>query len=1159
MAKKMKKLLAGMMSLSLCMSMFTNAVSATTSKDTTNAGDYGEVEITVTTQVLPSEPTVNPETGLTDATTRTESSWEESDKGENDPVPGVGITEDVDIIVNGKEVVDQTVSTDENGNVIVDAGTTTGEESIDIVKTTTEITEEEDVLLNTNEDGRTLNEEESEDKPASSVTTNGEWEPTGNKTEGQWETTDTTPGEWSDPATTEGDETSDEVETGEDNLAGDHKVTITLTPGNETTVKEKSAYSSAALIVEELGSEGFALDADGNLIIPEKSEKALANGGSEVITYTVQETANGYEIVKTVVTTTKGEIQEGTATDPEDGDAEETGRVAVTPALREEDAALLQGEVGENSKGEAVKVTATGALDANGEGTVVRTEIKEVYDESGKVIGYEITEVKTTVDKNTGAPEAVEDPAYAGDAVAAPEGFEAFIAPVRPAESTSDPDADGIVTTVTVTEGTDDNGNIYYIVSTVKTDSNDENKVVYTGTERVYGTYRSFSGSTQIDPEYKITTTTKETVETTTRYITAEEVTRLVEEISNRDNTQEVTQTTDTTNWELVYVGDDQYFIYEGKMYAVVDKGTLSGSNVKLNVVYDDTKAGAETNLRLKGENGYKHKGDGDFTQLGSGQNTNYTNQTFTGNRPDQWTGYGLHSSFVLKDANNTLHSAKQFTVQVDGEQQYLYCVELGADLIQYQKYSITRYGKTDGQDDGKVWNGATGTVAQVRSVAVNGYWGSDSGLGSLEAVKDLLRRNGKADLADKLTEGHAIAATQAALWEFGQSGSKTMFDGNGDYIVANTVLKDKTVTADDKAIIDGLHDLLVDLANNQNGDGVAEVIGGKHLTGAAITLKDKSADAAANSDDNADNDLFDADLSFTLAVSTSSINGDLLVHVQQNGKTVASARLAGNGNDATEEEGVLDLGKVYPNADGTYTLSGLKLNENATITLNIAGTQHVDDGVYIYNHRESDLNNAQDFIGLTKLEQNVNLSVNMEFNVVDPEATLNTTTGSSTQTKTDTFHQTKTDQREEKRIETSESTDENKEVFDSAIHKLYGTVTVTKEVVEETHLERDWETSWEVITEVENEEEEEEDEEFEEFEEDDVPLVDIPDEDVPLVDIPDEDIPLEDIPDEEVPLAAVPQTGDASVVWLIMAVLSGSGLLALAVLEKQRKQQKAV
>lgn len=80
-------------------------------------------------------------------------------------------------------------------------------------------------------------------------------------------------------------------------------------------------------------------------------------------------------------------------------------------------------------------------------------------------------------------------------------------------------------------------------------------------------------------------------------------------------------------------------------------------------------------------------------------------------------------------------------------------------------------------------------------------------------------------------------------------------------------------------------------------------------------------------------------------------------------------------------------------------------------------------------------------------------------------------------------------------------------------------------------------------------------------------PPVDIPEEPTPLDPLPGEDVtseqpapapdadaPLTDLPDEEVPKADVPKTGDASLLWLALSGLSGSGLAALALQDRRKK-----
>ncbi|HQC36571.1 MAG TPA: doubled motif LPXTG anchor domain-containing protein, partial [Bacillota bacterium] len=65
-----------------------------------------------------------------------------------------------------------------------------------------------------------------------------------------------------------------------------------------------------------------------------------------------------------------------------------------------------------------------------------------------------------------------------------------------------------------------------------------------------------------------------------------------------------------------------------------------------------------------------------------------------------------------------------------------------------------------------------------------------------------------------------------------------------------------------------------------------------------------------------------------------------------------------------------------------------------------------------------------------------------------------------------------------------------------------------------------------------------------------DEPPIDVPDDDVPLGDLPEDDEPLEDLPEEDVPLADVPKTGDSSMIWLAMTLISALCLAVLTIEE---------
>jgi LPXTG-motif cell wall-anchored protein len=331
---------------------------------------------------------------------------------------------------------------------------------------------------------------------------------------------------------------------------------------------------------------------------------------------------------------------------------------------------------------------------------------------------------------------------------------------------------------------------------------------------------------------------------------------------------------------------------------------------------------------------------------------------------------------------------------------------------------------------------------------------------------------------------------------------------------------------------------------------------------------------------------LYKTDVSFTLEMIPTD-NDDLVVTVTDStGRTVAVRRLSGAGAETKADSQVTDTGMIY-------TLKNLEIAEGVTITLNLSGTQVLNQGVYLYTANV--FSDSQTFIGISAGKQQVSLSVDLSFETAH-------TADSKTTTQTDRYldvsysYSDKTDITTETSTTTTERTNTNT--------KVYANVTVTD--VTETNTGRDWtferidsisDTSTPndptptptptptpnptptptpnpdpsdndttipdedpplaelpdddmSMTELPNE-----DPPLAELPDEDTPLTELPDEDVPLTDLPDEDVPLEDLPDEDVPLADIPQTGDNSLLWVTIVILSGLCLVYLVFSSRKREE----
>lgn len=287
----------------------------------------------------------------------------------------------------------------------------------------------------------------------------------------------------------------------------------------------------------------------------------------------------------------------------------------------------------------------------------------------------------------------------------------------------------------------------------------------------------------------------------------------------------------------------------------------------------------------------------------------------------------------------------------------------------------------------------------KIRIIANNGYWGTESGYGSLSNIKSMMRDSGKftTDEINALTDGMAMMATQYAIW----SNSNRMTGVN--FINAYyTTLYGPTRAADkdDTDLIFKLFFHLLDLAKDApvpDTNTSNTVITEKNfLTDVRIVLTDKPASLEENLDGTPDNDVYIADLSFALGVKPLENNDDhLLVTIEDgNGNVISAGRIAGD----------LKQGETHlkPDADGRYTLSGVELCEEAsqTLVIRMQGTQDLKKDVYLFTSEikddpsteEVEGVSSQTMVGVAEGDYGVNVQMNLFFslNVEDDRFSIN-------------------------------------------------------------------------------------------------------------------------------------------------------------------------
>lgn len=341
-----------------------------------------------------------------------------------------------------------------------------------------------------------------------------------------------------------------------------------------------------------------------------------------------------------------------------------------------------------------------------------------------------------------------------------------------------------------------------------------------------------------------------------------------------------------------------------------------------------------------------------------------FPDKVVEGKRPARWDSI---QQFVLSDAHANLATAYCAWPGVSAEEGYSYRMQNVQDADHY----------TDAQ------------AQMLRTVALNGYWGTKSGYGSLASMKEMMLASGKftQEEADALTDGMAMTATQYAVWTFSK-------EKNDRYINVYYTSNGRSVKSADKAdadLIMKLYHYLISLKPTvikpEDQTTYNTIINEKNfLDHATVTVKGKPADHANNQDADPGNDVYQVDLSFKLKVQPVEDSGDQLVMtvIDGNEDVICSACIAGTSST--------DKARIYPDNNRIYTFEDVLLQEGTmNITFLLTGVQHLGKDVYLYTSELKDNVASQSFVGVAEGARNVNVSMNIELELVVSDDVLTT------------------------------------------------------------------------------------------------------------------------------------------------------------------------
>ena len=446
--------------------------------------------------------------------------------------------------------------------------------------------------------------------------------------------------------------------------------------------------------------------------------------------------------------------------------------------------------------------------------------------------------------------------------------------------------------------------------------------------------------------------------------------------------------------------------------FKFIGTGDYSGHYVShILVIYERDEAGNP----IKDENGeyvikeLQHASNGDVLTYGGVPTTNLNGpfDQATGTRPEQ---------FLLKNEN--------------GDTVYGYCIDLNTGAEKNYWYQIGNLEDNDYYASEEAEN-------HVRNIVTNGYWGTAEGTGSMDKIKEDLkaavaagtvdseydiqfvtRRKYKAgdelqegeylavnkgttyvcrqieqhvvltdEIIDAFTNGEALDATQSAIWSFA-NGSKYALDGTdrvivGDITYASSAMGDSLNGENDfegAARTLAFYNYLISL--NAQLDSTVVINDKNNLEDINLVIGDKVEENENNKDSNQDNDVYHAELNFSLAFTPDPESDDLLVHITyvENGEPVTvTRRLAGENTEGRTHD------TITPDENGVYVLSGLHLAENTEMTfdLRLEGTQYLENGVYVYT-AQGGVNKSQTMVGMAEGTNSVDVSksVTVQFNV---------------------------------------------------------------------------------------------------------------------------------------------------------------------------------
>ena len=313
--------------------------------------------------------------------------------------------------------------------------------------------------------------------------------------------------------------------------------------------------------------------------------------------------------------------------------------------------------------------------------------------------------------------------------------------------------------------------------------------------------------------------------------------------------------------------------------------------------------------------------------------------------------------------------SIQQFTVSDKNAQIFTtYCADQNTPAVPGYSYNLVNLKDSP--------NYSPEDTEMMQTVANHGYWGTESGFGSLQALKARLK---DAEIMtdeelDKLNDGMATTATQYAIWTFSNKMDKRTF-----YNVYHTTTGNAGVKAaakEDSDLIFKVYNYLVNLEPSTFAPKSTRniIINDKNFINTiSLDIKSKPETHPNNLDAISTNDAYLVDVVFDLKVTPDQLVDDLRLEIMDGEDVIATGRIAGTKLD----------GEVSLTADGNgfYVFEDIVIKEGQeNIRFVLKGQQHLEKTPYLLLSEIREGVASQNLLCVAEGDRNVNVSLDLHF-----------------------------------------------------------------------------------------------------------------------------------------------------------------------------------